>query len=66
MLYEQMQALDFDVYENEIFNATYACLFYLRSQSGVRCHFVVDNSVKAFFKEIPTSYKSPDFVVVGD
>ena len=66
MLYEQMQALGFDIPEKEIFNATYACLLYLRSHPGARCHFMVDDSVKAFFKEVPTSCKSPDFVVVGD
>ena len=66
MLHEQMQALGFDIYENEIFNATYACLLYLRAQSDVRCHFMVDDAVKAFFEEIPTDDNAPDFVVVGD
>ena len=66
MLHEQMQALGFDIYENEIFNATYACLLYLRAQSEVSCHFMVDNAVKAFFKEIPIDDDAPDFVVVGD
>ena len=66
MLHEQMQALGFDIYENEIFNATYACLQYLRSQSKVNCHFMVDDAVKAFFKEIPVDDDAPDFVVVGD
>ena len=66
MLHAQMQALGFDIYENEIFNATYACLQYLRSQPGVSCHFMVDDAVKAFFKEIPVDDEAPDFVVVGD
>ena len=66
MLHEQMQALGFDIYENEIFNATYACLLYLRSQSEASCHFMVDDAVKAFFKEIPIDNNAPDFVVVGD
>ena len=66
MLHEQMQALGFDIYENEIFNATYACLLYLRTQPDVRCHFMVDDAVKAFFKEIPIDDNAPDFVVVGD
>lgn len=66
MLHEQMQALGFDIYEDEIFNATYACLQYLRSQPGASCHFMVDDAVKAFFKEIPTDDNTPDFVVVGD
>lgn len=66
MLHDQMQALGFDIYENEIFNATYACLLYLRAQDGVSCHFMVDNAVKAFFEEIPTDNEAPDFVVVGD
>ena len=66
MLHEQMQALGFDIYENEIFNATYACLLYLRAQPDVRCHFMVDDAVKAFFKEIPIDDNAPDFVVVGD
>ena len=66
MLHEQMQALGFDIYENEIFNATYACLQYLRSQSGASCHFMVDDAVKTFFKEIPVDDNAPDFVVVGD
>ena len=48
MLHEQMQALGFDIYEDEIFNATYACLQYLRSQPGASCHFMVDDAVKAF------------------
>ena len=56
----------FDIYENEIFNASYACLLYLRSQPRARCHFMVDDLVKAFFNEIPTDYNSPDFVVLGD
>ena len=66
MLHAQMQALGFDIYEDEIFNATYACLQYLRSQPKNRCHFMVDGAVKAFFKEIPTDDDAPDFVVVGD
>ena len=66
MLHEQMQALGFDIYENEIFNATYACLLYLRAQPRVSCHFMVDDAVKAFFKEIPIDDNFPDFVVVGD
>ena len=66
MLHAQMQALGFDIYENEIFNATYACLQYLRSQPKNRCHFMVDDAVKAFFKEIPVDDDTPDFVVVGD
>ncbi len=66
MLHEQMQALGFDIYEDEIFNATYACLQYLRSQPKNRCHFMVDDAVKAFFKEIPVDDDAPDFVVVGD
>ena len=66
MLHAQMQALGFDIYENEIFNATYACLQYLRSQPKNRCHFMIDDAVKAFFKEIPVDDNAPDFVVVGD
>ena len=66
MLHAQMQALGFDIYEDEIFNATYACLQYLRSQPKNRCHFMVDNAVKAFFEEIPVDDEAPDFVVVGD
>ena len=66
MLHEQMQALGFDIYEDEIFNATYACLQYLRSQPKNRCHFMVDDAVKAFFREIPVDDDAPDFVVVGD
>ncbi|MDE0685006.1 MAG: TIGR01458 family HAD-type hydrolase [Candidatus Poribacteria bacterium] len=66
MLHTQMEALGFDIYEDEIFNATYACLQYLRSQPGASCHFMVDDAVKAFFKEIPVDDDAPDFVVVGD
>lgn len=66
MLHEQMQTLGFDIREDEIFNATYACLQYLRSQPGASCHFMVDDAVKAFFKEIPIDDETPDFVVVGD
>lgn len=66
MLLEQMRALGFDVYESEIFNASYACLLYLRSQPRARCHFMVDDAVKAFFNEILTDNESPDFVVLGD
>jgi HAD superfamily hydrolase (TIGR01458 family) len=66
MLHAQMQALGFDIYEDEIFNATYACLQYLRSQAQASCHFMVDDAVKAFFKEIPVDDNAPDFVVVGD
>ena len=66
MLHAQMQALGFDIYEDEIFNATYACLQYLRAQPEVSCHFMVDDAVKAFFKEIPVDDDAPDFVVVGD
>ena len=66
MLHEQMQALGFDIYENEIFNATYACLLYLRAQPESSCHFMVDDAVKAFFKGIPIDNDAPDFVVVGD
>ena len=66
MLHAQMQALGFDIYEDEIFNATYACLQHLRAQPGASCHFMVDDAVKAFFKEIPIDDNAPDFVVVGD
>ena len=66
MLHAQMQALGFDIYEDEIFNATYACLLHLRAQSGASCHFMVDDAVKAFFKEIRIDNDAPDFVVVGD
>ncbi len=66
MLHEQMQEMGFDVARNEIFNATYACLLYLRSQPQISCHFMVDAAVKAFFSEIPMDAASPDFVVVGD
>lgn len=66
MLHAQMQAFGFDIYEDEIFNATYACLQYLRSQPGASCHFMVDDAVKAFFREIPVDDDAPDFVVVGD
>ena len=54
MLHEQMRTLGFDVHESEIFNASYACLIYLRSQPRARCYFLVDDFVKAFFNEIPT------------
>ena len=66
MLHTQMQELGFDIYEGEIFNATYACLLYLRAQTEISCHFMVDDAVKAFFKEIPVDDHAPDFVVVGD
>ena len=66
ILHEQMQAFGFNIYEDEIFNATYACLQYLRSQPKNRCHFMVDDAVKAFFREIPVDDDAPDFVVVGD
>lgn len=66
MLHEEMQDLGFDVYESEIFNASYACLLYLRSQPRSRCHFMVDDVVKSYFNEIPTDNESPDFVVLGD
>ena len=66
MLYEEMRTLGFDVHESEILNASYACLLYLRSQPRARCHFMVDDFVKAFFEEIPTDNDSPDFVVLGD
>lgn len=66
MLHGQMCAMGFDVDEREIFNASYACLLYLRSQPRARCYFMVDDAVKAYFKEIPTHNDSPDFVVVGD
>ena len=66
MLHAQMQAFGFDIYEDEIFNATYACLQYLRSQPGTSCHFMVDDAVKTFFKEIPVDDEAPDFLVVGD
>ncbi|MDE0467120.1 MAG: TIGR01458 family HAD-type hydrolase [Candidatus Poribacteria bacterium] len=66
MLHAQMQALGFDIYEDEIFNATYACLQYLRSRPRASCHFMVDDAVKAFFTEIPVDDDAPDFVVVGD
>ena len=66
MLHDQMQALGFDIHKNEIFNATYACLLYLRAQPDARCHFMVDDAVKAFFNEIPIDDNAPDFVVVGD
>ena len=66
MLHAQMQALGFDIHEDEIFNATYACLQYLRAQPKNRCHFMVDDAVKTFFKEIPIDDDAPDFVVVGD
>ncbi len=66
MLHEQMRSLGFDIYEDEIFNATYACLQYLRLQPKNRCHFMVDGAVKAFFKEIPVDDEALDFVVVGD
>ena len=66
VLHKQMCALGFDVYESEIFNASYACLLYLRSQPRARCHFMVDDAVKAYFNEMPTDIDSPDFVVVGD
>ena len=66
MLHAQMQELGFNIYEDEIFNATYACLQYLRSQPKNHCHFMVDDAVKTFFKEIPVDDDAPDFVVVGD
>ena len=66
MLHAQMRELGFNIYEDEIFNATYACLLHLRAQSGASCHFMVDDAVKAFFKEIPIDDDAPDFVVVGD
>lgn len=66
MLYDEMRTLGFNVHESEIFNASYACLLYLRSQPGARCHFMVDDFVKSYFNEIPTDNESPDFVVLGD
>lgn len=66
MLHEQLCALGFEVYEREIFNASYACLLYLRSQPRARCHFMVADTVKAYFNEITRDSDAPDFVVVGD
>lgn len=66
MIYQQVKELGFHIRENEIFNATYACLLYLRSQPGVRCHFMIPDTVKDFFNEIPRTCNSPDYVVVGD
>ena len=59
MLHTQMQHLGFHIYEDEIFNATYACLLYLRSQSEARCHFMVDDAVKGFFKADPYRRRCP-------
>ncbi len=66
MIYQQVKEMEFDIRENEIFNATYACLLYLRSRPGVRCHFMIPDTVKDFFNEIPSTCNSPDYVVVGD
>ncbi len=66
MLCGEMRNLGFGVHESEIFNASYACLLYLRSQPGARCHFMVDDFVKSYYNEIPTDNESPDFVVLGD
>ena len=66
MLCDEMRALGFDVHESEILNASYACLLYLRSQPGARCHFMVDDFVRSYFNEIPSDDESPDFVVLGD
>lgn len=65
-LHAHMRQTGFEVDEHEIFNATYACLRYLRSKPRARCHFMVDDSVKAYFKEIPEDDAAPDYVVIGD
>lgn len=66
MLHDQMRTLGFDIRENEIFNATYACLQYLLSQPEISCHFMVDEAVETYFEQIPKNIDSPDYVVVGD
>lgn len=65
-LHAHMRQMGFEVDEREIFNATYACLCYLRSKPQARCHFMVDDSVKPYFKEIPKDDAAPDYIVIGD
>lgn len=65
MIRRRLEEMGFGVREEEVLNATHACLRFLRSLPEARCHLLVDDAVEAYFAEF-RSDENPTHVVVGD
>ncbi len=63
---KHLTALGIDAEPGEIFTASSAVAQLLSSFSGVRCYFVVADSIMEEFEGIEVSDTNPDYVVIGD
>ena len=63
---EKMNRLGVDVDMKDIFTASSAAAELLKSFEGVKCYFVVAESLLEEFDEIEISDRNPDYVVIGD
>ncbi len=66
MIRQKLIGMGFDIAEGEVINATHACRIFLRSQPGVSCHLMVNESMEDYFSEFSLSSEDPDYVVIGD
>jgi HAD superfamily hydrolase (TIGR01458 family) len=65
-LEQKVGRMGLDISRDEIINAPYATVCYLRRHGRPKIHLVVDDNVRVLFDEFPVVETSPDFVVVGD
>lgn len=65
-LHQKINALGFDIPENEIISAPQATLLYLRKQQDPVCRLLLAEDVKRDFNEFFQSETKPDYIVVGD
>lgn len=65
-LQKKINAMGFDVAENEIFSAPQAALQFLRQQNNPVCQLLLAEDVKQDFAEFRQSDTEPDFIIVGD
>lgn len=65
-LQKKINAMGFQVAQNEIFSAPQAVVHFLRQQKNPVCRLLLADDVKQDFTEFAHSESSPEFIVVGD
>lgn len=65
-LQKKINAMGFDVAQNEIFSAPQAAIQFLRQQKNPVCRLLLADDVKQDFAEFSQSDTAPEFIVVGD
>ncbi len=63
---ERLRSLGIETDAEEIFTAASAAAELLKTFEGIKCNFVVAPELLEEFKEIESSGRNPDYVIIGD